>query len=148
MKITGFFINKTLVSVCAVLCVTSFLGANMFGFGKSKKDGDKKSDQPFYTISAEKAKERMQSAPAPIIVDVRTKGEYEQAHIPSAILIPNETIGTQRPEQLPDLDAEIIVYCRSGARSRQAVKKLAAMGYTRVYDLGGIMSWPYETTKD
>ena len=58
----------------------------MFGFGKSKKDGDKKSDQPFYTISAEKAKERMQSTPAPIIVDVRTKGEYEQAHIPSAIL--------------------------------------------------------------
>ncbi len=77
------------------------------------------------------------------MVDVRTEKEYAAGHIEGAILIPNETITDKRPEQLPDLDAEILIYCRSGRRSAEAAKKLIAMGYTRVYDFGGIIDWPY-----
>ena len=80
-----------------------------------------------------------------IILDVRTQDEYEESHIPGAILIPNETIGTEMPEQLPDAGQEILVYCRSGNRSAQAAKKLVEAGYTQIYDFGGIMDWPYET---
>lgn len=65
-------------------------------------------------------------------------------HIPGAILIPNESIGDKKPELLPELDAEILVYCRSGNRSAQAAKKLISLGYTKAYDFGGIINWPYE----
>ena len=79
-----------------------------------------------------------------IILDVRTQDEYEESHIPGAILIPNETIGTEMPEQLPDADQEILVYCRSGNRSKQASQALVDLGYTNVVEFGGINSWPYE----
>ena len=98
-------------------------------------------------ISAQDAKARIDSGDEVIIVDVRTEEEYESGHIPDAVLIPNETITNKKPEQLPDLDAEILVYCRSGNRSAQAAKKLIAMGYTNVYDFGGILDWPYEIVK-
>ena len=101
----------------------------------------------FYTISAQEAKKRMDSGRPVVIVDVRTKSEYDERHIPNAVLIPNETIGTERPAALPDLNAEILVYCRSGARSRAASQKLANLGYTAIYNFGGIMDWPYETVK-
>ena len=61
------------------------------------------------------------------------------------MLLPAETIGDARPEELPDKDAEILVYCRSGRRSKEAAKKLAALGYTNVYDFGGINDWPFDT---
>jgi rhodanese-related sulfurtransferase/thiol-disulfide isomerase/thioredoxin len=96
-------------------------------------------------ISAEEAYGRMQSGDAVTVLDVRTAAEYEAGHIPGAILVPNEDIADTPPAELPVKDAEILVYCRSGNRSAQAAKKLAAMGYTRVYDFGGINSWPYET---
>ena len=101
----------------------------------------------FYTISAQEAKKRMDSGRPVVIVDVRTKSEYDERHIPNAVLIPNETIGAERPAALPDLNAEILVYCRSGARSRAASQKLANLGYTAIYNFGGIMDWPYETVK-
>ena len=101
----------------------------------------------FYTISAQEAKKRMDSGRPVVIVDVRTKSEYDEGHIPNAVLIPNETIGSERPASLPDLNAEILVYCRSGARSRAASQKLANLGYTAIYNFGGIMDWPYETVK-
>ncbi|NTU89258.1 MAG: rhodanese-like domain-containing protein [Actinobacteria bacterium] len=96
-------------------------------------------------LSAEEAKARMDSGGEVLVVDVRTEEEYAQAHIPGAILIPNETITDTPPAQLPDFDAEILVYCRSGNRSKQAATKLIAMGYTNVYDFGGIIDWTYET---
>ena len=102
----------------------------------------------YHKIPAEEAKKRMDQNPDAIVLDVRTQSEYEESHIPRAILIPNETIGGGRPEQLPDLDAEILVYCRSGNRSRQAAEKLVALGYTQVYDFGGIVDWPYETVSE
>ena len=99
----------------------------------------------YETITAEQAYSRMQSGDAVTVLDVRTAEEYAENHIPNAVLLPNEEIGTQQPAQLPDLNAEILVYCRSGNRSAQAAGKLAAMGYTNVKDFGGINSWPYET---
>lgn len=99
-------------------------------------------------ISAADAKARMDSGDTIIILDVRTKEEYDAGHISGAILVPNETIVDKQPELLPDLDAEILVYCRSGNRSAQAAKKLIAIGYTNVADFGGIIDWPYEVVKD
>ncbi len=104
------------------------------------------SEEPMYTkITAEQAKERMEENPDAIVLDVRTQSEYDAAHIGGAVLLPNESIGTAQPEELPELDAEILVYCRSGNRSAQAAKKLAELGYTNVFDFGGIIDWPYGT---
>jgi rhodanese-related sulfurtransferase len=97
------------------------------------------------TISAEEAHRQIQSGGELVVLDVRTAEEYAQAHIPGAILVPNEDIGDAPLKQLPVLDTEILVYCRSGNRSAQAAAKLSALGYTNVYDLGGIRDWPYET---
>ena len=99
-------------------------------------------------ISAADAKARMDSGDTIVILDVRTKEEYDAGHIAGAILVPNETIVDKQPELLPDLDAEILVYCRSGNRSAQAAKKLIAIGYTNVVDFGGIIDWPYEVVTE
>lgn len=77
------------------------------------------------------------------LVDVRTLGEFNDGHIKGAINIPNESIGSIKPKDLDGVEGPIIVYCRSGARSRSAAKKLLALGYDEVYDLGGIIRWPY-----
>lgn len=82
-----------------------------------------------------------------IIVDVRRQDEYDAGHIPGAILIPNESIEKDRPKELPDLDQIILIYCRSGRRSKEASEKLANMGYTNIYEFGGIITWPGETVK-
>ena len=81
-----------------------------------------------------------------VIVDVRRQDEYDAGHIPGAILIPNESIGAARPEALPDPNQVILVYCRSGNRSKQASEKLAALGYANVYEFGGINTWTGEIT--
>lgn len=99
-------------------------------------------------ISAQMAKEMMDSGEPVTIVDVRTEAEYDQGHIPGAILIPNESISTSvHPALLDDAEATILIYCRSGNRSAQAARKLVALGYTNVYDFGGIINWPYETVR-
>ena len=79
-----------------------------------------------------------------VIVDVRRQDEYDVGHIPGAILIPNESIGTEKPEELPDLNQIILIYCRSGNRSKQAAQKLFDMGYTNIYEFGGIIDWTGE----
>lgn len=81
------------------------------------------------------------------VIDVRRDDEYAAGHIPGAISVPNEQIGTEKPTQLPDLDAVLLVYCRTGVRSKQASEKLVKIGYQNVYDFGGIVDWPYETEK-
>ena len=95
-------------------------------------------------ISQEEARERMGRDDGHVIVDVRRQDEYDAGHIPGAILIPNESIGTEPPKELPDLNQIILIYCRSGNRSKQAAEKLAAMGYTNVYEFGGISTWTGE----
>lgn len=100
--------------------------------------------QSYRRISQEEAKEMMEKDDGHIVVDVRRQDEYDAGHIPGAILIPNESIGTQQPEELPDLDQIILIYCRSGNRSKQAAQKLFDMGYTNIYEFGGINTWTGE----
>jgi rhodanese-related sulfurtransferase len=83
-----------------------------------------------------------------IILDVRTASEFDGGHIPGAINIPNESIGTDAIPQLPGKDQLIFVYCRSGNRSKQASEKLVKLGYTNIVEFGGIIDWPGETVTE
>ena len=97
-------------------------------------------------ITQEEAAKIMQEQSGYVILDVRTKQEFAGGHIPNAINVPNESIADKQPEQLPDKNQMILVYCRSGRRSKQAAQKLADMGYTDVREFGGINTWQGETT--
>ena len=96
-------------------------------------------------ISMDEAITMMEEESGYIILDVRTPEEFADKHIPGAVNIPNETIAAEEIPELPDKDQLILVYCRSGNRSKQASEKLAALGYTNVVEFGGINSWPGET---
>ena len=95
-------------------------------------------------ISMEEAMAMMESESGYILLDVRTPEEFAAGHIPGAINIPNEVIGSDPIPELPDLDQLILVYCRSGNRSKQASEKLVALGYGNVAEFGGINDWPGE----
>ena len=96
-------------------------------------------------VTAEEAIALMEKESGYLILDVRTAQEYSEKHIPKAVNIPNESIGTEEIPALPDKNQLILVYCRSGNRSKQAAEKLAALGYTNIVEFGGINSWPGET---
>ena len=133
----------TRILLPAVIAMTAVL--ILTGCGSSADDktaGDKKT---YRQVSPEEAAAMMEEETDYIILDVRTQEEYETAHIPGAICIPNETIGTGDIPQLPDKDRLILVYCRSGNRSKQASEKLAKQGYTNIVEFGGINSWTGET---
>ena len=102
--------------------------------------------EPSYRqISTDDAIARMEEEREYIILDVRTPEEFTEKHIPNAINIPNETIGTEEIPELPDKEQLIFVYCRSGNRSKQAAEKLVRLGYTNIVEFGGINDWPGET---
>ena len=96
-------------------------------------------------INMDEAITMMEEESGYIILDVRTPEEFADKHIPGAINIPNETISTEEIPELPNKDQLILVYCRSGNRSKQASKKLVALGYTNIVEFGGINDWPGET---
>ncbi|RGE14528.1 rhodanese-like domain-containing protein [Desulfotomaculum sp. OF05-3] len=96
-------------------------------------------------ITMEEAVTMLEEETEYIILDVRTAEEYSEKHIPGAINIANESIGTEDIPELPDKDQLILVYCRSGNRSKQASEKLVKLGYTNIVEIGGINSWPGET---
>jgi len=96
-------------------------------------------------INMDEAIAMMEEESGYIILDVRTPEEFADKHIPGARNIPNEAIGTEELPELPDKDQLILVYCRSGNRSKQASGKLAALGYTNIVEFGGINDWPGET---
>ena len=96
-------------------------------------------------INAEEAATMMEEESSYIILDVRTAEEYSEKHIPGAINIPNETIGTEDIPELPDKEQLILVYCRSGNRSKQASAKLVKLGYTNIVEFGGINGWTGES---
>jgi len=106
------------------------------------------SDITYTQISMDEAVTMMEEETDYIILDVRRPDEFADKHIPNAINVPNETIGEEEIPELPDKDQMILVYCRSGNRSKQASEKLAALGYTNVYEFGGINDWPGETVKE
>ena len=95
-------------------------------------------------IRMEEAITMMEEESGYLILDVRTPEEFAEKHIPGAINVANETIGTDEIPELPDKDQLILVYCRSGNRSKQASEKLAALGYTNIVEFGGINDWPGE----
>ena len=98
-------------------------------------------------ITQEEAKKIIDEQEGYIILDVRTKEEYDAGHIPNAILLPNEDIGSEDIDILPDKKQLILIYCRSGNRSKQAAQKLVDLGYENIMEFGGIIDWPYETVK-
>ena len=115
---------------------------------KTKKDTEDMTDKAAYQkISAEEAYEMMASQEV-VVVDVRTQEEYDGGHIENAVLVPNESIGSEMPETLPDKEATLLIYCRSGRRSKDAAQKLLKLGYQSVYDFGGVIDWPYELVKE
>ncbi len=99
-------------------------------------------------ISMEEAVTIMKQESGYILLDVRTVEEFNEKHIPDAVNIPNESIGTQPISALPDKDQLILVYCRSGNRSKQASEKLVALGYTNIVECGGINDWQGETISE
>ena len=98
----------------------------------------------YVNITAEEAKQIMDSEESYIILDVRTQEEYDQGHIPGAIVISHEEIEEKAEEVLTEKDQLILVYCRSGRRSKIAAKALVELGYTNIKEFGGISDWPYE----
>ena len=135
--------NSLSLSILLGVC----LMFSLFGCGKKGQvmDGDGMVYKPTYAhISQDEARLMMQDDDGYVIVDVRRADEYAQGHIPGAILIPNESITDTPPEELPDKYQTILVYCRTGRRSKEASQKLADMGYVNVYEFGGINDWTGE----
>ena len=99
-------------------------------------------------ITAEEAKKIMDTESEYVILDVRTEEEFAQGHIPGAILIPDYEIREEAESSLPDKDALILVYCRSGRRSKNAAQILLELDYTNIREFGGILDWPYETVTE
>lgn len=99
-------------------------------------------------ISVDEAKRMMAEDDGHLIVDVRTREEYEAGHIPGAICVPNESIADEPPEALPDQQQILLIYCRSGRRSKEAAQKLFDMGYVHVYEFGGILDWDGEVVTE
>ena len=98
----------------------------------------------YVNITAEKAKEIMDTEEGYIILDVRTQEEYDEGHIPGAIQISHDEIAERAEGMLPDKDQLLLVYCRSGRRSKLAAETLVELGYTNIKEFGGIIDWPYE----
>ena len=132
--------------------VLVMLAALMVGCSQGEQTAEEttaaKAGAEYTQIPQDLAKEMMRADDSLVVVDVRTQDEYAEGHIPGAICIPNESIVDAQPEELPDLGQTILVYCRSGRRSKEAAQKLADMGYTNVYEFGGIIDWTGEVVTE
>ena len=115
------------------------------GCNKAVSDNNSENDITYAQISQQEAKRLMDTEEDYVILDVRTQAEYDEKHIPNAVLIPDYEIEEKAESVIPDKDKLILVYCRSGRRSKAASQKLAEMGYTNVKEFGGINDWEYET---
>ena len=108
--------------------------------------GAEKQESGYRQITAEEAKTMMEEQADAVILDVREQDEYDEKHIPGAVLLPVGTIDEETAAAaIPEKDTVVLVYCRSGNRSKTASTALAGLGYTQVYEFGGINDWPYET---
>lgn len=127
------------------LLLISVLGAGLLACSHSAQN---ESGTGYVSISAEAAKQIMDAEEDCVILDVRTESEYAEGHIPGAIRIADSEITERAPVMLPDRDKLILVYCRSGRRSKNAAAELVKLGYTNIKEFGGIIDWPYETEKN
>jgi len=107
-----------------------------------EKENDR--EAVYVNITAEEAKRIMDSEEGYIILDTRTQAEYDEGHIPGAIVISHDEIEEKAEQLLPDKDQLLLVYCRSGRRSKLAAEALVELGYTNIKEFGGIIDWPYE----
>lgn len=124
-----------LLAAAGILCLTAC--------HKEKANGEK--EAVYMNINAQEAKKIMDTQENYIILDVRTQEEFDEKHIPGAVLIPNYEISQKAEEILTDKNRLILVYCRSGRRSKLAAEELVKLGYTNIREFGGIIDWPYET---
>lgn len=108
---------------------------------------NKESEAVYMNINAEKAREMMESMEEFVILDARSEAEFAEGHIPGAIVIPHDEISEKAEGEILDKDIPIFVYCRSGRRSKIAAEALVSLGYSEVYEFGGINDWPYEIEK-
>ena len=98
----------------------------------------------YMNISPEKAKEMMENLEEFVLLDVRNEEEFAEGHIPGAVVIPYDEIEERAEEEIPEKDVPLFVYCRSGRRSKIAAESLVSLGYSEIYEFGGIIAWPYE----
>ncbi len=127
------------------LIIMLLISLSLFGLTAC---GDKTENPPTYEqITAEQAKTIMDTEQDYIIIDARTEEEFAEGHIKNAILIPEYEIADRAEKELPDKKQLILVYCRSGRRSKIASEELVKLGYTNVKEFGGIIDWPYEVVK-
>ncbi len=132
---------EKILIVITILILIAMLASCTLSSGVGEKITYKK-------ITASEAKKIIDEQSGYIILDVRTKEEFDKGHIPGAVLLPNESIGKETIDILPDKDQIILIYCRSGRRSKEAAAKLVNSGYTNVYEFGGIIDWTYDIVKD
>lgn len=128
-------IRKLLTIILSSVCLAVFL---------SCQDGE----ATYRMITMEEAVSMMHNEKNYIILDVRRPDEFSIGHIPNAINVPNETIGTEKIPELPDKNQLILVYCRSGKRSKEAAEKLVKLGYKNIVEFGGILDWQGEITTE
>ena len=142
VRSNGLIMNKRIVAFLLILTLI------MTGCGQGSSEESFKEPQQelaaWQQISQQEAQRIMDEEEGFVILDVRTQEEYDEGHIPGAICVPNEAIIDTPPEELPDKDQLILVYCRSGRRSKEASQKLADMGYRDIREFGGINTWPGE----
>ena len=116
-------------------------------FGMTACDGENGKASTYEQITAEQAKTIMDTEKDYVIIDARTEEEFAEGHIENAILIPEYEIATRAEKELSDKEQLILVYCRSGRRSKIASEELVKLGYTNVKEFGGIIDWPYDIVK-
>jgi len=127
-------IKRRLLSIVAALV---FLLA-VSGCGAEEKGS------VYMNINPEKAKEMMEDLEEFVLLDARAEEEFSEGHIPGAIVIPHDEIEERAEAEIPEKDVPVFVYCRSGRRSKIAAEALVSLGYSEVYEFGGIIDWPYE----
>ena len=138
--------KRILIVMLICLMLTACTQKPPEGTMKETTNQNTNQTEPAYmNITPEEAKKIMDSQSGYVILDVREQDEFDESHIPGAILIPHGQIKELAPSMLPDKDQLILVYCRSGRRSKIAAEALEEMGYTNIKEFGGINDWPYET---
>lgn len=148
-------LNKIIICITSILlCLILTACGNNYTLKNSSRDrspnieNNEQGENTMYEqIAAEDAKKIMDSEEDCVILDVREQDEYGEGHIAGAILIPYAEIENEADEMLPDKDKLILVYCRSGRRSKIAAQSLAVLGYTNIKEFGGIIDWPYEVER-